>query len=69
MAQYNAEELIERVRGALIESALAAYEDAGIRGLCAEGAWEVAVGAMRSLDLSVMARPGSASRPPAGGRA
>jgi hypothetical protein len=65
MAGYNTEELIERVRGALIEAALAAYEDAGIRGLCAEGAWEVAVGAMRSVHLSALARPGSA--PDAGG--
>jgi hypothetical protein len=29
-----------------------AYEDAAVRGLCCEGAWEVAVDAMRGLDLS-----------------
>jgi len=45
-------ELAEQVRAALVEAALSAYEDAGVRGLCAEGAWEVAVGAMRALDLS-----------------
>ena len=45
-------DMAEQVRAALLEAALAAYEDAGMRGLCAEGAWEVAVGAMRSLDLS-----------------
>jgi hypothetical protein len=45
-------ELAEQVRAALVEVALNAYEEAGVRGLCAEGAWEVAVGAMRSLDLS-----------------
>jgi hypothetical protein len=45
-------ELAEQVRTALVEAALSAYEDASVRGLCAEGAWEVAVGAMRSLDLS-----------------
>ncbi|HET7471266.1 MAG TPA: hypothetical protein VFJ81_16400 [Gemmatimonadales bacterium] len=45
-------ELAEQVRAALVEAAMTAYEDAGVRGLCAEGAWEVAVGAMRSLDLS-----------------
>lgn len=45
-------ELAEQVRAALVEIALSAYEEAGVRGLCAEGAWEVAVGAMRSLDLS-----------------
>jgi hypothetical protein len=54
----NAEEL---------ESALAAYEDAAIRGLCADGAWEVAVGAMRSVDLSAIARPRSADHPDTGG--
>jgi hypothetical protein len=45
-------ELAEQVRAALVEAALNAYEDASVRGLCAEGAWEVAVGAMRSVDLS-----------------
>ena len=44
-------ELAERVRAALIEHAQAAYTDAGVRGLCAQGAWEAAVGALRSLDL------------------
>ena len=44
--------LAEQARAALVEAALAAYEDAGVRGLCAEGKWEVAVDAMRSLDLS-----------------
>jgi hypothetical protein len=42
----------EQVRTALIRTALTAYEDAAIRGLCCEGAWEVAVTAMRELDLS-----------------
>jgi hypothetical protein len=43
--------LAEEVRAALVQSALAAYEDAAMRGLCSEGAWEVAVAAMRRLDL------------------
>jgi hypothetical protein len=42
----------EQVRAALVRTALAAYEDAALRGLCAEGAWEVAVTALRQLDLS-----------------
>jgi hypothetical protein len=42
----------ERVRAELIRTALAAYEDAAVRGLCAEGAWEVAIDAMRKLDLA-----------------
>ena len=41
----------EVVRQACIEAALAAYEDAGIAGLCAEGRWEAAVSAMQSLDV------------------
>jgi hypothetical protein len=50
--------LAERVRAALVQAALEAYEDAGMRGLCAEGAWEVAVDRMRALDLSnIVARP------------
>jgi hypothetical protein len=46
--------LAERVRAACIEAALQAYEDAGLQGLCAEGRWEVAVGAMRTLDLQTL---------------
>jgi hypothetical protein len=44
--------MAERVRAALVHAARAAYEDAALRGLCCEGAWEVAVSAMRLLDLS-----------------
>ncbi len=43
--------LAERVRRALVESALAGYEDAALRGLCCEGAWEAAVSAMRQQNL------------------
>ena len=50
------EQLAERVRSALIEHALAAHADAGVRGLCAQGAWEAAVGALRSLDLAPICR-------------
>lgn len=46
----------ETIRRALIEAAEAAYEDAGIRGLCAEGRWEAAVQAMRTLDVQAVAR-------------
>lgn len=37
-------------RDACVQAALDAWEDAGIRGLCAEGRWEAAIGAMESLD-------------------
>ena len=46
---------MEAVRRACIEAALAAYEDAGISGLCAEGRWEAAVGAIQSVDLAPLA--------------
>ncbi len=51
----DAERLAEEVRAALVKAALTAYHDAAIRGLCSEGAWEVAVSAMRRLDLQHLA--------------
>jgi hypothetical protein len=47
----------EKVRAACVEAALAAYEDAGIRGLCAEGRWEAALAAVRHLELSGVLEP------------
>jgi hypothetical protein len=51
----------EQVRDALVRAALTAYEDAATRGLCGEGAWEVALTAMRDLDLSSVRAQASAS--------
>ena len=48
----DTQSLAETVRAACLEAALTAYEDAGIRGLCAEGRWEAALAAIRHLDLS-----------------
>jgi hypothetical protein len=42
----------EKIRSAFLETALGSYEDAAANGLCAEGAWEVAVGAMRHLEFT-----------------
>jgi hypothetical protein len=42
----------ERIRQALIDAAIDAYEDAGVRGLCAAGRWEAAVSALEILDLA-----------------
>jgi len=42
------------VREACVRAALDAYEQAGVSGLCAEGRWELAVDAMRSLDLDAV---------------
>lgn len=44
-------ELARRVRAALDEAAVAGWEEAGLAGLCGEGAFETAVGRMRSLEL------------------
>jgi len=49
---YDGEALMERVRACCLAAAQAAYEDAGVRGLCAEGRWECALDAIRALKLS-----------------
>jgi len=50
------EDLAKRVRDTCLEALLQAYEDAGIQGLCAEGRWEVAVGALKTVDLAPLLR-------------
>ena len=45
----DARRLRAYTREACLEAALEAYEDASIRGLCAEGAWECAVGAIKAV--------------------
>jgi len=55
--RYPTEEqlrIAETVRAACIAAALAGYEDAGMHGLCHEGAWECAVDAMRALKLRTL---------------
>ena len=44
--------LAEQVRSACLQAAFNAYEQAGIAGLCGEGRWELAVQAIRTLDLA-----------------
>lgn len=51
--------LMDAVREACVDAAVAAYEDAGMRGVCGEGRWECAVSAIRAVDLSAL-RPGAA---------
>lgn len=56
--EANHRETAEAVRQACIAAALAAYEEAGVLGLCAEGRWEAAVSAIQALDLqSIPAEP------------
>jgi hypothetical protein len=47
-------QIAEAIRAACIAVALDSYEDASMRGLCHEGAWECAVGAMRTLNLQAL---------------
>ena len=57
----SSEQLAEAVRRACLEAAVDAYEAAGAQGLCAEGRWEVAVGALRALDLHALLQAGESS--------
>ena len=57
-APTEAAQVAEAARQACIAAALAAYEDAGVLGLCAEGRWEAAVSAMQSLDVKDITAPG-----------
>ena len=50
------EDLAKRIRNACLEAVRQAYEDAGVQGLCAEGRWEAAIGALRTLDLTPVLR-------------
>ncbi|MFA5626429.1 MAG: hypothetical protein WCX90_07010 [Thiohalomonadaceae bacterium] len=50
--------LAELVRQACIRAVLDGYEQATISGLCHEGAFEVAIGQLRMLDLAgTLAQP------------
>ena len=53
--------LAERVRAACLQAALTAWEDVGTQGLCAEGRWEAAIGALRALPLEPLVTPPPAS--------
>jgi hypothetical protein len=52
MEKNDGTAIAERVRRACIDAAIAAYEDAGIQGLCGEGRWEYAIAAIRQLDFT-----------------
>jgi hypothetical protein len=44
-------EIAEATQRTLVAVALQAYEEAGLSGLCGEGRWEVALGAIRDYDV------------------
>ncbi|WP_373509889.1 hemerythrin domain-containing protein [Thiocapsa sp.] len=59
-------ELAEQIRSACLQAASAAYEQAGISGLCGEGRWELAVQALKALDLApLLETPTPETRRPA----
>jgi hypothetical protein len=52
----DVEDVAKRIRQACLEAVLQAYEDAGMQGLCAEGRWEAAISALRTVDLAPLLR-------------
>jgi len=54
MTDNEQHEVARRVREECIRTAISAYENASISGLCGEGAFEAAVSAMRMLDLAAL---------------
>jgi len=57
MATPDALRIAAAVRQACVLAALDGYERAQIAGLCQEGAWEVAIDAIRMIDLTRLADP------------
>lgn len=51
------------IRDAVLDLLLEAYEDAGLQGLCGEGRWEAAVGAVRAASAQTIARRAGAPDP------
>jgi len=54
MASERDRRLAEAVREACIQAWREGYQDAGMSGLCAEGALEVALSAVQRLDLDAV---------------
>ncbi len=54
LVDERARALAEAVRQSCVQTALAAYENARMDGLCHEGAWEMAVGALQQMDLAII---------------
>ncbi|MBW7882498.1 MAG: acetyltransferase [Caldilineaceae bacterium] len=48
--------MADAIRTACIQVAIERYDQAAADGLCAEGAWEVALAAMQALDLRAVVR-------------
>lgn len=54
MTDERQKQLKEQIRVACLKAARDAFEDAQMRGLCAEGALEAALGAIEMLDLDAL---------------
>lgn len=66
MDTTNAPALAAAVRDACLKAAIDAWEDAGLQGLCAEGRFEAAIGAIERVELPTQAgKPGPAPEHPA----
>ena len=52
----DVEDISKRIREVCLDAVLQSYEDAGMQGLCAEGRWEAAVDALRTVDLAPLVR-------------
>lgn len=61
MNSTNVSGVAAAVRAACMKAAIDAYEDAGLQGLCAEGRFEAAVGAIERVELSTIV--GAAASP------
>ena len=48
--------LADAIRATSVETVRSAYEEAGVRGLCAAGRLEVAIDAARTLDVEKIVR-------------
>ncbi len=58
------EALAEFVRNECVKNALEAYEEASIRGLCHEGAWEYAIDSTRNLKSEELVKRFSENKSP-----
>ena len=56
----------EAVRAALAAAARDAYEEGGLSGLCAEGRWDLALDAIRAVDLTPAIRRALGQEPQKG---
>lgn len=54
MPHEEVRRLAEAVRDACLKAAREGYEQGGMSGLCQEGAWECAVGAIQTLDVEAI---------------